>query len=154
MEEGIINILANVKLFKDFTMDELSTMAVQMKTRVAPVDSMICTEGEMGQDFFIIITGKVQILKKDHQNKEHELSNLQPGDCFGEMSLIDLQPRSASVKAVEETKVASLSHEAFYKMQDEMLPVYSHILLNIAKEFSLRLRNMDSKYIKLLGFFF
>ena len=58
------------------------------------------------------------------------------------------------VLAIEETNLAFLSHERFYQMKNDMPDIYSHILLNLAKEFSSRLRTMDNKYIKLLGFFF
>lgn len=154
MEDSLIGTLAKIRLFNDFNLNEIASMAGCMKTKTIPISTMICSEGEIGSEFFVIISGSVRVLKKDKEKKDHELSTLKPGDCFGEMSLIDMQPRSASVQALEETNLAFLTHERFYQMKTDMPEIYLHILLNLAKEFSSRLRTMDNKYIKILGFFF
>ena len=70
----------------------MTTITDNIEVKNYSVDSLICVEGETGNGFYTILTGKIIVTKKDKANKEHELSNLKPGDCFGEMSLIDDQP--------------------------------------------------------------
>ncbi len=153
MENDIINILTRMKLFADFSVDELCIFSDFLVQKVFPVNATICEEGELGNEFFIILSGQVQVTKRDNNGKEYALTNMKPGSCFGEMALIDNLPRSASVVALEETKAAILSQASFVLLKEHNMEVYSHILLKLAKEFSNRLRSMDNKYVKIIGFF-
>ena len=153
MENHIISTLTKMKLFEGFSMDELGVFAEFLEVKTYPVNTTICEEGELGKEFFIIISGDVQVVKRDSKNKEFELTHLKEGACFGEMALIDDLPRSASVVTMVETKAAILSQNSFYLLKKNNLELYSHILLKLAKEFSNRLRSMDNKYVKIIGFF-
>jgi CRP/FNR family transcriptional regulator, cyclic AMP receptor protein len=154
MEEGALAVLKTISLFKDLTDDERELIADKMELKTIPYHSIVFEEGDIGKEFFIILSGNVQVAKKDEKKQDHEITRLKTGGCFGDMSLIDRQPRSATVFALEETKLIVLSQENLFELREENLELYSHILLNLAKEFSARIRSMDEKYIKMLGFFF
>ncbi len=146
--------MASVRLFKDFTSSELGFISDYLEIKNYPAETIIFREGETGSEFFVIISGEVQVFKEGEKKKEHILANLKTGACFGEMSLIDSLPRSASVESIIETKVAILSQNSFLQLRFNNPEVYSQILLNMVKEFSSRLRNMDNKFVKMIGFFF
>ena len=62
-----------------------------------PKNAVVLTEGEMGDSLYMIQSGKVKVFIGDEDGREIILKILGPGDFFGEMSMIDKQPRSASV---------------------------------------------------------
>ncbi|MFQ5957153.1 MAG: Crp/Fnr family transcriptional regulator [Candidatus Brocadiales bacterium] len=80
--------------------------------------NIIVREGAESREMYVIQSGNVKVVKCSG-NKETELAVLHEGDLFGEMSLIDVMPRSATVKAVGETKVLAIDHEAFLKQARE-----------------------------------
>ena len=154
IEENMIYMLAKPKLLSDLTKDEIEYIAGLMETRNYSENEDIFQEGGAGNEFYIILSGSVWVRKKDSLGKEHQLTVISCGECFGEMALIDEMPRSASVRALEKTRAAVLTRSSFLKMKKEKLPVYCHILENIALEFSGRMRMMDLKYIKLVNLVF
>jgi CRP/FNR family transcriptional regulator, cyclic AMP receptor protein len=154
MEEGALAVLKTISLFKDLTEEEREIISDKMEMRTIPYHSLVFEEGDPGKEFFIIMSGNVQVVKKDEKKQDHEITRLKTGSCFGDMSLLDRQPRSATIFALEETKLIVFSQESLFELKEENLELYSHIILNLAKEFSARIRSMDEKYIKMLGFFF
>jgi CRP-like cAMP-binding protein len=66
------------------------------------------------------------------------------GDTIGEMELIDIQPRSASVRALENVLTLSLSHQDIYQIYKNNRNAFTMLVLNIAREISRRLRRMDA----------
>src|SRR5262249_30478825 len=71
------------------------------------------------------------------------LAVLKRGDCVGEMSLIDIQPRSATVRAVSDSALYLLEHAEIGKLYSSDLEAYTLLVLNIAREISRRLRRAD-----------
>jgi CRP-like cAMP-binding protein len=104
----------------------------------------VCKEGDLGREMFVVRAGVVEV-KKLARDKEREttLARLAIGDCFGEMSLIDVQPRSATVFAVEPTEVYVLTNMDLYKLYEADLPGYTFLVQNICRELSRRLRRAD-----------
>ncbi len=107
----------------------------------------IIREGETGDRLYLIVEGTAlvekKVLAKDGITYEC-IANLKPGETFGEMELVDKQPRSATVRARERVVVLSLPSVAIHHATGEDLRAFSIILLNLAREISLRLRSTDS----------
>ncbi len=119
---------------------------VSLSTRVeAAAGDLIVRQGDLASELFVILRGEVEVLF-DVDDEEHEqvLSHLEVGDCFGEMALIDIQPRSASVRALEDSAFFCLSNRAFRTLIDWNLKTYTVIILNLAREISRRLRRADA----------
>jgi CRP/FNR family transcriptional regulator len=154
IEENSIEILARPKLLSDLQMEEIKYIGNPMETRNYNENEDIFQEGTLGNEFFIVLSGSVWVRKKDTLGKEHQLTVISCGECFGEMALIDEMPRSASVRALEKTRAAVLTRPSFLKMKKDNINLYCHILENIAIEFSGRLRSMDLKYVKLINMIF
>ncbi len=106
----------------------------------------IVLEGDCDNRVFLIVSGSVKVLKKVSGPcgcEEEELAVLGEGMTFGEMEVIDIQPRSASVRAVADTVVLTLSSTEMYKIYKSMREAHTLIIMNIAREISRRLRKMD-----------
>lgn len=102
----------------------------------------ILREGEKGDKVCLLLKGNVKILKLA-DSTGRILFEMSEGDFFGEMALIDLHPRSASVVALTDCEVLSIPANYF----DKLLHQYPQILINIAKELSERIRVSNEKLL-------
>jgi CRP/FNR family transcriptional regulator, cyclic AMP receptor protein len=125
----------------DATMDRLLDM---MQMRGCRAGETVCGEGDLGKEMFVLRAGVVEVRKRTKaQERQTILAQLKIGDCFGEMSLIDVQPRSATVFAREPTELYVLNNMDLYKLYEQDLPGYTFLVQNICRELSRRLRRAD-----------
>jgi len=103
-------------LFADLEDRELSQIAAVAKTRRYAKDDVIFHADESGDVFCLIREGQVKVTMISPEGKEIILSLLGPGDFFGEIALLDDEPRSASVAAVEPTHLLRLDQAPFYEL--------------------------------------
>ncbi len=82
-----------------------------MTTRAVPRGHIVFREGDAGDRLFVILDGKVKIWRSAADGRENLLAVLGAGDMFGELSLFDPGPRTASVSAVTDSRLASLDHD-------------------------------------------
>jgi CRP/FNR family cyclic AMP-dependent transcriptional regulator len=103
----------------------------------------VFSEGEPARNMLVVRQGELEICKRGRNGAEFCLAVLHPGDCVGEMSLIDIQPRSATVRALDAVALYVLDHAEVAKLYQTDLEVYTLLVLNIAREISRRLRIAD-----------
>ncbi len=108
----------------------------------ASAGSVIVREGDVGNRFFLVGEGGVRVCRHLDQPNEVELGRLGVGDFFGEMCILETLPRSATVQAVADTTLYSLSSLVFYGLYQAMPAQYSILILNIARDLSRRLRQL------------
>jgi CRP/FNR family transcriptional regulator, cyclic AMP receptor protein len=108
-----------------------------------PPGGLVFAEGEPARSMFIVREGELEICKRGRNGAEFCLAVLQRGDCVGEMSLIDIQPRSATARAVGSATLCVLDQQEIAKLYQTDLEVYTLLVLNIAREISRRLRRAD-----------
>ncbi|MEM9226992.1 MAG: cyclic nucleotide-binding domain-containing protein, partial [Verrucomicrobiota bacterium] len=95
----------------------------------------------------LILSGSVEVIKRVIAKEaiDHEtLAILGPGETFGEMELVDLQPRSATIRTLEPVRVLSLSGSDLNILSIEDRRIFSMVVMNLAREISLRLRQTDT----------
>lgn len=107
-----------------------------------PAKHYFFCEQERGSSMYVLEKGEVSVIKS-WQGRDYLLMNLHEGDCFGEMSLIDLGPRTASVLAIEDCSAIKLSNGNILKIYQKDLEQFTLIQMNIGREISRRLRHMD-----------
>ena len=119
--------LAKIWIFSKLEQSDLVRMAKAVVPRTYAKGEAIVNEGEQAVAFYVITSGRVQLTKKGEQ-----LGTMGPGECFGEMALLDGHPRSASVLALEDTKCLAMTRWDFSAelsanpaMAVAMLPVLS-----------------------------
>ena len=103
--------LATVPLFKGLDADEMAKFAELLRDKSYPKGSVILFEDDPGDALFIVRAGRVKVVLVAEDGREVILGILGPAEHFGELSLIDDQPRSAHVIAMEESTLLVLRRE-------------------------------------------
>lgn len=131
-KEPIIEMLQNTPLWSGLSDQDLKLIVKLSKERDFESGQTIVSKGEGGIGFYLILTGAVEV-----RSNGNLLSKLGPGQFFGEMSVLDNQPRSADVVAVEPSRVLILSAWSFKTLISDN----PKIALKMLQEFVRRLRN-------------
>jgi uncharacterized membrane protein len=107
-----VQALRTVSLFARFNDDELHTLAQQLTVTSRPASSLLFREGDRGGTMYILQSGRVELTVRDKMEQPVTLRFVEPGEVFGEMSLLDNAPRSASALAVTDIDVLVINREA------------------------------------------
>jgi CRP-like cAMP-binding protein len=134
-------VLKRVPLFTDLEEGELARFAEVTREREYPRNSVILFEDDPGDALYIVSSGQVKVVLIGEDGREVILSVLGDGDFFGEMSLIDDEPRSAHVIAMKDSRLLVLRREDF-QVQLERHPSVALKLLRVLVQ---RLRRADEK---------
>ena len=110
--------------------------------RIMPGDT-IFREGDPAREMYVVLGGEMEVVKKSRRGRETRVAILGPNDTFGEMSIIDMQPRSATVRALGPALMLKISTEEMDALYRHDLKSYTLIVLNIARDLSRRLRVTD-----------
>src|SRR5438477_12964353 len=105
--------LKAVPFFTQLSEGEIELVRSLAAEKHYPKNAVVLTEGEMGDSLYMIQSGKVKVFIGDENGREIILKILAPGAFFGEMSMIDKQPRSASVRTIEASTFLVLTHASF-----------------------------------------
>jgi len=135
------NILKRIPLFSSLKDDELEAIYKLSYIKKCTKDSIILLENEEGDTLFIIISGKVKVTTFSESGKEVIFSILNEGDFFGDMSLMDGKPRSATVISIEDSELRLLRRNDFIKLVEE----HPGIALKFLEELTTRLRKADER---------
>jgi CRP-like cAMP-binding protein len=133
--------LRHIPLFTQLTEEEVTRITQVARERTYPKNSVILFEDDPGDALYVVLAGEVKVVLIGEDGREVILSILRSGDFFGEMSLIDDQPRSAHVIATEDSNLLVLRREEF-RLCLEQAP---RIALGLLQALSRRLRRADDK---------
>jgi len=112
----IVRILHKVPLLSNLDLQLLGSLTPLFEEEFFPSGAKILREGEFGDSMFIIASGLVNVTKFNEEGNEIQITQLPSGSYFGEVALIDNQPRSANINAAENTRVLTLRKSAFEKL--------------------------------------
>jgi CRP-like cAMP-binding protein len=135
----IVELLRQVSIFKEVPPETLADLARRVWEKKADAGTVIVNHEEPGDVLFVIASGKCKVALYGETGREIILSILRSGDFFGEMSLLDRQPRSANVIAVEDSVLLGLDRDAF----QSHLTAHPATALAVLAEMSRRLRHAD-----------
>ena len=110
--------LGRVPLFVELTAEELAALAMSLRRRQSARGEVLFIEGDPGDSLYIIEEGRVKIALTSAQGKEVVLTILGPSDFFGDLALLDGEPRSADAIAVEECQLLLLRRQDFHSFID------------------------------------
>lgn len=133
--------LRAIPIFRDATDQDLERLALRLIERRFPKNAIIVDEGLAGDYMYVIRSGRVKVTKASGDGREKIMNLLSAGDFFGEMSLLDDEPRSASVTTLEPTLLLALSRRDFM----ELLNNSSTLALCVIQELTRRLRDTDEQ---------
>lgn len=135
------DILQQIPLFSSLNESELDAIDRVSITKIFPKEKIILLEDEDGDTLFIIMDGKVKVTTYSESGKEVIFSILNAGDFFGEMSLLDGKPRSATVVSMEDAQIQLIRRAEFYRLLED----HPRIALRLLEELASRLRKADER---------
>ncbi|MEO6973246.1 MAG: cyclic nucleotide-binding domain-containing protein [Rhodoferax sp.] len=136
-----LELLRRVPLFAALTPAQAASITdAIVKKRYKRAESLV-EQGEKSNTLFIILTGRARVMSTDSRGREVILATLHPGDYLGEMSLIDDEPHSATVRAELQTDVLKLGRVEFARC----LPDSSSMAYAVLRGLVQRLRHADRK---------
>lgn len=128
--------LARVPIFSNCTPEEIEAIDSVAQEQSFQPGQIIVSQGTPGQAFYMVLTGRVEVIRDNNS-----LGAFRPGDFFGEMSLLDSAPRSATIRALEVTTCLMLSSWDFKRLLER----YPSIAIKLLEVLSRRLRVADER---------
>jgi CRP-like cAMP-binding protein len=148
MDDRRIQLLQGTPIFGAIQARTLEVLLGGTGTVEIPAGGHFFREGEAANAMFVLESGRVAVVKR-REGVDHHLRELGVGDCFGEMALIDMSPRSASVIALDDCSAIRLTNADLYRVYRADLEQFALVHMNIARELSRRLRIANER---LFGF--
>ena len=135
---GREEMLKNVPIFSELGRRDLERLSKLMVPRAVKAGEVIIKEGDQAAGFFVINTGKVEVVRGLDSGNPQVLNTLGPGDFFGEMALFEGFPRNATVRAVDDSDCLAMTRWDFMaemknhpEIAVSMLPVLVRRLRNV-----------------------
>jgi CRP/FNR family transcriptional regulator, cyclic AMP receptor protein len=137
-----VDFLRGLSLFAGMSDAALACLAEHANRIDVGAGQVLLKEGDPAKEMLVVMAGKLEVIKRNGQ-AEACIATLGPGEVAGEMALIDIQPRSAEVRSLAAASVIVLGHADIAAVYREDQKSYTLLVLNIAREISLRLRRLD-----------
>ena len=131
-------VLEKLPLFVGLSQADLGRISRLIREVEVPAGRPVAAAGEAGRELFVIVDGRALVTTRRGRRVR-----LGPGDFFGEMSLIDGEPRSASVEATTSMRLLVLGYREFWQLMDESLPIVRRIMRTLSR----RLRQAEKSAV-------
>jgi len=138
-----LSVLSGSPLFDMLSNQELEYVADLSRPRRVTAGETIFEEGELGDSVYVIAQGEVEVVRKDTQGKPQLIATLGAQQFFGEMSLIDKEYRSATVRAKSDCELLHLTAENLTTFRKQHRDGFTFVIINIARMLSARLREAN-----------
>lgn len=142
MQAMPVELLQRMPIFGAIRDDTLAVLLERASERSVAAGDCLFREGDAARSMFVLLRGDAAVLKR-WQGVDHLLHHLHVGDCVGEMALMDLQPRSATVRADTPCVVLELSSDDLMRVYEHDLEQFALIQMNMGREVCRRLRATD-----------
>lgn len=146
LQRIMFRLIERVELFNGLTQQELLGLLESSEKCTFDAGETIVREGSTGSYLYVIIDGKVSVMKSvklRNTSNSTELARLEAGDTFGEVSLVDRRERSASVIALDPCILLRMSETECWRNP----PVSAKIYRNLSRILASRLRDMDEAFV-------
>jgi CRP/FNR family transcriptional regulator, cyclic AMP receptor protein len=134
-------VLRNLPLFSVLTEPQLDTLMMSMQFRSYPRHALIVRADESSDALYIVVSGRARVVVDDGEGREMIVCDVGPNEFFGELSLIDGRPRSATVQALEPCQALCVCRKAVVRCLEENVHAAMLMLNTVIK----RLRQADAK---------
>jgi CRP/FNR family transcriptional regulator/CRP/FNR family cyclic AMP-dependent transcriptional regulator len=132
LTSNISSTLAKSPLLRDLSEEALGRLAASARRRVYKRGEVIFHEGDPGEALLVLESGRVKVFTYADSGDETMLAILGPGECFGELALLDGAPRSATVQTLEAVEAVSVGREAFRSLVREHPQMAEHLMHALA----------------------
>ena len=142
MSSTSLELLQTMPIFGAIQNQTLNFLLERAKDVNVARDGYFFRENDQGSSMFVLEQGSVAVLKS-WVDQTQRLASLNRGDCFGEMALIEMGARSASVQAMEDCSAIELSIDILHELYQHDLEQFTIIQMNMSREVCRRLRKAD-----------
>ncbi len=150
MKDDIKKLLAKVLFFKGFSDEELDSIRNISVERQYQRGQMVFSDGEAGQGFFLVVTGKVKVYKVSPEGKEKILHILGPGEPIGQVAVFAGESFPANAEAIATSRLLFFPRQAFVELIHERPSLALNmlaILSNRLREFTVQIENLSLKEV-------
>jgi len=147
--ERMITFLLETPMFEKLDPAEIKQLVHIIEVREFRAGEVLFKEGDPGDAWYALYRGKVDVIK-DVGAGEKEIYPLDAGACFGEIAILDGQPRSATIKAIEDSIALRISREAFEALLDQDHSVAFKLLRHLAVMLAQRARSTTERLSELV----
>ena len=148
--DEIHDLMSKTPLFSGLDIDETRQLGSFMYVYEAPPGVTIITEGESGDFMMLLMSGMVDVLRRNRYNFPSRIAVAHSGHALGEMSMFDGEPRFASCVTLEPSRIAVLTRDAMLLVLHDEPRLGSKILLKLVQLLSDRLRQTSAKLVSYL----
>ena len=138
-------LLQRSPLFEMLSEAEIEYVAELSRQRKLSAGDLIFAEGDLGDSLYVIVEGEVEILRKDAGGQPKVIATLGSPEFFGEMSLIDKEDRSATVRVKRDCTLIQMTAENLTSFRKQHRDGFTFMVINIARILSARLREANFK---------
>lgn len=143
--DDLLQWLPTIALFGGLEEPTLRRVIDLLGVHQGHADEAICTQGESGRAMFLVREGEVVVCRDLPDGRRLKMVRMGPGEFFGEMTLIDIQKRSATVIVEKPALLYSLGNRDLYTLYQQDVAGYVMILQNLCRQLSRRLRATNKK---------
>lgn len=136
----IAAMLENAQMFKDLEWAQIEALSEYVQIYRAAPGAVLFREGDKGDFMCVVLDGKLEIHKEDNRRVDKTVTTIYPGRSFGEMTIVDGEPRSATAVAVAKSTLAVLTQANFMRIMHDKPALSAKLLFKIAQLLSQRLR--------------
>jgi len=145
--DEIAQELSVLAIFAGLPHESLLLFAERTEAIAVSENEDIYSEGEQGDSLYVLRSGVLEVIK-NKAGQEKTLAELRVGEVFGEMSFVDMQARSATVRAKERCELFRFSYDTLVELRRTELKTFTLLFMNLAREISRRLRRSDTLLMK------
>jgi len=146
---NINDFLPTVPIFSTLEPEELASVKPFIEKKLLQENSVLFEEGDPGDAMFIVAVGAVKIIKSIDDNKGKVVGTFSEGDFFGELALLDGQPRSAGAVVTRTSVILKIGFDNFRQLMNKSPFAALKIISQIACYLSIRLRTTNLKLAEL-----
>jgi len=148
--DEIHTLMAKTPLFSGLDIDETRKLGAFMYVYEAPPGVTMISEGEAGDYMMLLMSGMIDVLRRNRYNYPSRIAVAHPGHALGEMSMFDGEPRFASCVTLEYSRIAVLTRDALMLVLNDEPKLGNKILLKLVQLLSERLRQTSAKLVSYL----
>ena len=148
--DEIHGLMSKTPLFSGLDIDETRKLGAFMYVYEAPPGVTVISEGETGDFMMLLMTGMVDVLRRNRYNFPSRIAVAHAGHALGEMSMFDGEPRFASCVTLEHSRIAVLTRDALMLVLTDEPKLGNKILLKLVQLLSDRLRQTSAKLVSYL----
>ena len=140
-----IAVISRSPLFEMLSNQELEYVAELSRPRRLTQGQTVFEEGELGDSLYVIVSGEIEVLRRNVAGEQKVIATLNPPEFFGEMSLIDKEYRSATIRARTDAELLHLTAENLTTFRKQYRDGFTFVVINIARVLSSRLREANAR---------